>query len=761
MRCSCRSPWVFLLLAVLSPLSARAGDTRPDRVLGQPNLFATGANMIDRRGLSYPEGIAVDTSVTPNRLYVADTENHRVLGWRDVASLRNGRPADLVFGQTTPFTGVCNTGSGSNFGTSASTLCHPTGLAVDRAGNLYVSDSGNARVLEYDSPFTTDTVADRLFGQRGFSDWDLCTVYVYDCPTAESLSGPGSLTLDGAGNLYVADRGNNRVVRYDAPLTSDAVADKVYGQASFDTYQCALPGTGDFCYPSGIEVDPAGRLWIVASGLILEYDAAATGDAVADRVFPVDQADCIYDQPRSASTLCGVTALTFDPAGNQYLVSSGDNRVLGFSGSLLADTAADRVFGQPDFTGKACNRYVPATPPSLLPSAESLCMPVDAATDSSGNLYGVDRNNVRVLVFRSPLADPVADVVLGQGRFDTDIPNSRDRRGLVLPQGLAVDRSVSPNRIYVMDMGNQRVLGWRDAEGFHNGAPADLAIEGLLVRNDFVRPGLAVDSRGNLYIPDVERQRVLEYDSPFETDTQPDRIFGRGASPFGCIQEIGPDTLCYPADVAVDAGGNVSILDAFHNRVLWYRTPLSRDTLPDRVYGQMGSFRSGQCNKGGVSADSLCPLECRDVRCHNDYTEAGLAVDEAGHLYVSDFLNHRVLMFDTSTNDTTADRVFGQQGSFRTNACGPNEHRRLCSPAGLAVGPSGDLYVADTRGRRVVRYGAPLLRERIRQIFPGTDDCTGHPEELCVPSAVALDDKEDLFVADPFRHRVLAYDADQ
>jgi sugar lactone lactonase YvrE len=753
-----RSLWAFLLL-LLSPLSARAGDTRPDRVLGQPNLSANGANMIDRRGLSYPEGIAVDASVTPNRLYVADTENHRVLGWRDVASLRNGEPADLVFGQPTPFTGICNTGSGSNFGTSASTLCRPTGLAVDRVGNLYVSDSGNSRVLEYGSPFTTDTVADRLFGQPGFSEVEL-----WIDPTAASLSTPGSLALDGAGNLYVADRQHNRVVRYDAPLTTDAVADRVYGQADFETSRCDFPDAGNLCFPSGIEVDPAGRLWVVASGRILEYDA--TGDTVADRVFSTDPEECFHDQPRSASTLCGVTALAFDPAGNQYLVT-GDNRVLEFNGSLLADAVADRVFGQADFTGKSCNRYAPPDVVPLSPSAGSLCLPMDAATDSSGNLYVVDRNNVRVLVYRSPLTDPVADVVLGQGRFDTDVPNSRDRRGMVLPQGLAVDRSVSPNRLYVMDAGNQRVLGWRDAEGFYNGAPADLAIEGLLVRNNFVRAGLAVDSRGNLYVPEVERQRVLELDSPFETDTRPDRIFGRGAAPgTGCAPEIRPDTLCYPADVAVDAQGNVSILDAFHNRVLWYRTPLSRDTLPDRVYGQKGSFRTGQCNKGGISADSLCPLECRDVRCHNDYTEAGLAVDEAGHLYVSDFLNHRVLMFDTSANDTTADRVFGQRGSFRTNACAPAGGaggaggRRLCSPAGVAVGPSGDLYVADTLDRRVVRYGAPPHRERILQIFQGTDDCTGRPGELCIPAAVALDDEEDLFVADPVRHRVLVYDAD-
>jgi sugar lactone lactonase YvrE len=623
------------------------------------------------------------------------------------------------------------------------------GLAVDGAGNLYVADSGNNRVLEYDSPFATDTVADRLFGQRGFSDGDLCTEYVYDCPTASSLNSPRSLALDAAGNLYVADSQNNRVVRYDAPLTSDAVADKVYGQPGFDSFRC-----GDLCFPFDLELDSAGRLWI-AAGRILEYDDAATGDTVADRIFGTE--GCTYDLPRGASTLCGATALTFDPAGNLYVVSQPDSRVLEFGGSLLADAAADEVLGQPDFAVHGCNRF--SQDPQHLPDAGTLCDPTDAATDSAGNLYVVDRNNSRVLVYRSPLTDPVADVVLGQARFDVTVPNSLDRRGLSNPQGVAVDRSASPNHIYVTDMGNQRVLGWRDAEGFKNGAAADLVIGDLLLSNDFVRPGLAVDSRGNLYVPDVGRERVLEYDSPFENDTTPDRVFGRAGS--GCGANIGPNTLCSPADVAVDAAGNVFILDAFHNRVLWYRTPLSGDTVPDRVYGQKGSFSTGKCNKGGLSADSLCPLECRDVRCHNDYTEAALAVDGAGNLYVSDYLNHRVLLFKAD-GDTTADRVFGQKGSFRTDLCpgGSNDRNSLCWPAGLAVGPSGDLYVADSIGRRVVRYGSPLRRERILQIFPGADDCDGHPTELCIPTDAALDDEEDLFVVDPFRHRVLAFDAD-
>src|SRR5438128_2487525 len=92
-----------------------------------------------------------------------------------------GTEADRVFGQGGIFTSnTCNLG-----GISASSLCDPTGV-VDAAGNLYVADSVNGRVLEYDSPLTTDTVADRVFGQPDFTSGG------FPCapPSASSLCSP-------------------------------------------------------------------------------------------------------------------------------------------------------------------------------------------------------------------------------------------------------------------------------------------------------------------------------------------------------------------------------------------------------------------------------------------------------------------------------------------------------------------------------------------------------------------------------------------
>ena len=70
-----------------------------------------------------------------------------------------------------------------------------------------------------------------------------------------------------------------------------------------------------------------------------------------------------------------------------------------------------------------------------------------------------------------------------------------------------------------------------------------------------------------------------------------------------------------------------------NNRVLEYDTPLTTDTVADRVFGQGGSFTSNTCNLGGISASSLC----------NPY---GVAVDAAGRLYVADASNSRVLEYD-------------------------------------------------------------------------------------------------------------------
>ncbi len=94
-------PTVLAALGALAlAISAYAsGNTTANLVLGQVDFTHNGANIVDGRGLNAPAAVVIDHSVTPNRIYVADYSNNRVLGWSSDANFANGKAADLVIGQ--------------------------------------------------------------------------------------------------------------------------------------------------------------------------------------------------------------------------------------------------------------------------------------------------------------------------------------------------------------------------------------------------------------------------------------------------------------------------------------------------------------------------------------------------------------------------------------------------------------------------------------------------------------------------------------
>ena len=110
---------------VIAGTPGSAGDTTADSALGQLGFTTSAVNLMNAQGLNFPVAVAIDTSFLPNRVYVADEDNSRVLGWRDAASFANGAGADLVIGQS-DFTSssLCNGNSGI---VSASSLCIPGG----------------------------------------------------------------------------------------------------------------------------------------------------------------------------------------------------------------------------------------------------------------------------------------------------------------------------------------------------------------------------------------------------------------------------------------------------------------------------------------------------------------------------------------------------------------------------------------------------------------------------------------------------------
>ena len=165
-----------IALVTSLPLAAQVTINQlPSREFGQPLLNAPlvsqAPNLVEGREFYGPQGIAFDYSVTPPAVYIADTGNHRVLGWKSSAGLANGVKADVVIGQRDLYSTLPQ-GPAQPGSTLSTGLFNPVGVAVDARGNLYVIDAGNNRVLRYPTPFTqTGTLfpVDLVIGQKSLS----------------------------------------------------------------------------------------------------------------------------------------------------------------------------------------------------------------------------------------------------------------------------------------------------------------------------------------------------------------------------------------------------------------------------------------------------------------------------------------------------------------------------------------------------------------------------------------------------------------
>jgi sugar lactone lactonase YvrE len=428
------TPVLFALtLAALTtwatPLTA--ADTLADRVIGQSNFYSVGCNFPGRSAstLCLPTSVKVDAV---GDLYVADRGNNRVLIFR--SPLTTDLVPDMVIGQPDFFSGVAN-----NEGLSASSLNFPTDIAVDAAGNLYVADSNNNRVLEYDTPLTTDAVADRVFGQPDFTTGTPNTGGL----SASSLWLPSGVAVDSSGNLYVGEFANNRVVVYENALSSDAIADHVFGQPDFttNTFNTGGLSASSLAIVQYVFVSADGTLFVddLGNDRVLAYFSPLTSDPIADRVFgkpdfttPPDEVEnppgVFSCATPTATSLCDNRGLAVDNAGNLFVADGGisynnpSSRVVVYGNALNSDNVADQVFGQPDFTSFGCQD-----------GPNGLCKPRGVAVDAAGNLYVADWNNNRVLEYDAP---PLVHDGDGDG-----VPDPQDACPTQNPGGLDADHN--------------------------------------------------------------------------------------------------------------------------------------------------------------------------------------------------------------------------------------------------------------------------------------------------------------------------------
>ena len=194
-------------------------------------------------GLDEPSGLAVDPG---GSLYIADAGNSRI------RKVSRGIITTIAGNGTKGFSGDGGLAVNASLNLLNFTPAHPSGVAVDSGGNIYIADSGNNRVRKISNGIIT-TVAGN--GTGGFSGDGGPAVNA-------QLYSPSGVAVDKAGNLYIADLSNNRVRKVSAGVITTIAgngAPSYFGDGGLAT-------TAALNQPSGVAVDSAGNIYIADSG---------------------------------------------------------------------------------------------------------------------------------------------------------------------------------------------------------------------------------------------------------------------------------------------------------------------------------------------------------------------------------------------------------------------------------------------------------------------------------------------------------------
>ena len=651
--------------------------------------------------------------------------------------------------QLTTVAGSDLTGDG---GTALSAqVAQPEGIVVDSAGNLYIADAANHRVRMVSATGTISTVAGN--GHPGFSG-------DHGPATAAQLNQPYDLALDAAGNLYIADYGNQRV----RAIGADGNIITIAGNGPSGNRADGGPAAGALLRgPRNVTTDAAGNLYIS------EFDGhrvrQVKPDGTIHTIAGTGVAGFSGDGGAAAAAQLAFPAgLAFDGAGNLYIVDSGNLRirkVLAGAGTI-GTVITQQSFAVPylQLSGLAASLsgklYIPdsinafvwqLTPAGVLtrvagapgsgaytgdgqPALQTaLNTPVAVTLDALGGLYISESRRVRLIA----AATGIINTVAGTGVFGFGGDGGSPLMAILnAPAGLAL----SNGSLYIADQNNHRVrvvAGGVISTVAGNGAPA-YAGDGLpAVSAGLDGPnGLAFDSAGSLYIADTQDSRVRRVDLSGVITT----FAGNGiASGYG--GEGDPATLTplnTPQGVAADSTGNVYIADTAHNRVILVDTAGNMHTVA-------GTGSPGDSGGGGGPLAEL-------------YGPTGLAVDIAGNLYIADTGNHRIRLLAPGGTLST---IAGTGTNGFSGDSGAATAAELSYPAAVAVDASGNIYIADTGNHRV----RVITTGGIIATIAGTGDPSYNGDSgaalktaLDHPGGLALDGQGNLWVADTGNNRV-------
>jgi hypothetical protein len=769
---------------------------------------ATSAN------LNYPNAAIVDSA---GNLYIADRYDNRI---RKV-SASTGNISTIAGTGATCTTPTASPACGDGGPATSATFNVPIDLALDGAGNLYIADDGDDRVrMVSASTGNISTVA---------GNGSYCTTNCGDgsAATSAGFANVRGIAIDRAGNLYISDYENNRIRIVSA---STGIISGFAGNGT----QCATPANGVACgdgsaainanlnKPSNLALDLAGNLYIedyvdvrvrkVAAATSIISTVAGDGTSCA-----ASTDSCGDGSIATEANLDGPSGLALDSSGNLYIADDYDNRIrkvtasaaivsLPFT-SLLTSSAAQNVslattatetissIGVPTSQGGHQEYSIGAitgcTVGSSNPIGTICVLPVTFKPAYPGNRpvplqVVTSTGNISFTLTGTgsgPLAALIPGVIAtaaGTGAVcsaPTASPACGDTGAaaaatLSAPASMVVD---SIGNVWVADTGNNRIRKFAvngtittvAGTGTACSSPVSACGDGGLATASGAYlnspRGVYVDGAGNLYIADYGDNRIREVAAGTQIITT---VAGTGtacSSPTSTCGDGGAATsaqLNGPVQLAMDGQGDLYIADKADNRI---RMVGASTGLLTTVAG-MGTACSSPTKGCGDGASALLA---------NLNSPSGLFADGANNLFIADTTDNRVrkvqaLNTGSGSGYITTVAGSGTACSGGAAACGDGAAATaasLNSPRALYVDSAGNIYIADMNDNRIrkVTAGSGYISTVSGNGTAGflADSVAATAAELNLPQGIGLDGAGNLYIADTANNRIRAVDPTQ
>ena len=480
--------------------------------------------------------------------------------------------------------------------------------------------------------------------------------------------------------------------------------------------------------------------------------------------------------PAPAALLAFPERVSVDTKGNVYIVDTNNHRVRKISGGRVTDIAGTGTEG---FSGDG-NAATTA----------QLNYPSGVAVDSTGNVYVYDSSNFRI---RKVDTNGIITTLAGNGQSGSSPDGglaAKAMLGLTANGSLTVD---STGNVYFSDVANFAVRKVSVANGILTtvagtlGKTGNSGDGGPATSATLQNPcGLAFDSAANLYIVDAFNHNIREVSAKTGIINT---VVGTGG--FGATGDGGPATaatLGSPFDIAIDAQGDLFIVDGYNNSV----REVTAGTIPTITRfagstagysGDGGPATSAQLsNPAGVAVDGSGAVYIADTAnqrirvvkagiisefagADHDQGDGGKAIDailffpdrmawdSAGNLFIADVNNNRVRKVTPSGIIST---IAGTGSSVVSGDGGPAMSAGIDGPAAVAVDSSGNLFIAsENQIRKVDSHGNinTVVNTTNAAGFSG-DGAAATAALLNNPVGLAFDSGGNLYIADSFNHRI-------